>query len=60
MIIASLKGKIFKKIHNFVYDDGEMINAKIPICRINMTENEFIDFVRSLECNYNISIMYHD
>ena len=60
MIIASLKGKIFKKLHNLVYDDGEMVNAKIPSCRINMTENEFIDFVRSIECSYNISIMYHD
>lgn len=38
MIIASLKGKIFKKLHNLVYDDGEMVNAKIPSCRINMTE----------------------
>ena len=57
MIIASLKGKIFKKIHNLVYDDGEMVNAKIPSCRINMTEK---DFIRSLECSYNISIMYHD
>jgi hypothetical protein len=57
MIIASLKGKIFKKLHNLVYDDGEMVNAKIPGCRINMTENDFFNFVRSLECSYNISII---